>query len=250
MTGLRLVSLGVGDAFSALYYSSCFAVEAEGQWLLMDSPHPIRKIFREGTQAAGMAMDVDRIGALILTHLHGDHASGVEGLAFYFRYVLGRRLPVITHPEIAAQLWCKHLAGGMEWSLQEAHKPPVQRMPDEFVEIIPLAESETLRWGPFSLSCRKTIHNIPTIALMVRAAGRTLGYSADTAYDPSLIDWLAPADLIVHEACGGFMHTPYEDLLTLSPELRAKMLILHYPDTFDVEASAIEPIRQGKMYTV
>jgi ribonuclease BN (tRNA processing enzyme) len=26
-----------------------------------------------------------------------------------------------------------------------------------------------------------------------------LGYSADTAYDPTLIDWLADADLIIHE---------------------------------------------------
>src|SRR6202035_5619259 len=114
MSGLRLLSLGVGEAFSALYYSSCFALEADGHWLLMDSPHPIRKIFREGTLAAGLPMDVDRIEALALTHLHADHASGVEGLAFYFRYVLGRKLPIITHPEVAEQLWSKHLAGSME----------------------------------------------------------------------------------------------------------------------------------------
>ena len=31
---LSFVTLGVGDAFSALYYSSCLAVEAEGQVLL------------------------------------------------------------------------------------------------------------------------------------------------------------------------------------------------------------------------
>src|SRR5438105_2610969 len=119
MTGFRLLSLGVGDAFSALYYSSCFLLEAEGQWLLVDCPHPIRKIVREGTLAAGMPLDVDRIQAVVLTHLHGDHASGVEGLAFYYRYVLGRKLPVITHPDVEALLWNKYLAGSMEWALQE-----------------------------------------------------------------------------------------------------------------------------------
>jgi ribonuclease BN (tRNA processing enzyme) len=250
MSGLRLLSLGVGDAFSALYYSSCFALEAEGHWLLVDCPHPIRKIVREGASAAGLSLDVDRIEALVLTHLHGDHASGVEGLAFYFRYILGRKLRLITHPDVIAHLWTKHLAGGMEWSLQEVHQPPVRRLPEEFLDIISVEENQTLHEGPFRLACRKTIHNIPTIALTIHAAGRTLGCSADTAYDPSLIDWLAPADLIVHEACGGFLHTPYEALLGLPQEIRDKMRILHYPDTFDVKASAIEPVHQGRIYYV
>jgi ribonuclease BN (tRNA processing enzyme) len=250
MSGFRLLSLGVGDAFSALYYSSCFALEAGGHWLLMDSPHPIRKIFREGTHAAGTPMDVDRIEAIILTHLHGDHASGVEGLAFYFHYILGRKLPLITHPDVAALLWNKHLAGSMEWSVQHAHEAPIHRTLDDFIELRLLEENQTLVHGPFSLQCRKTIHNIPTISLKIEAAGRTLGYSADTAFDPTLIDWLACADRIVHEASGSFMHTPYESLLTLPQEVRRKMFILHYPDTFNVEASALEAMRQGKIYEI
>jgi hypothetical protein len=248
MSGLRLLSLGVGDAFSALYYSSCFLLEAEGQWLLGDCPHPIRKVFREGTNAAGMPMDVDRIQALVLTHLHGDHASGIEGLAFYFRYVLGRKLPVITHAAVEAKLWSQYLAGSMEWSLQEAGQPPVQRAYTDFIDWIPIVENQTLRHGPFQLQCRPTIHNIPTIALKIAAAGRTLGYSADTAFDSSLIDWLSPADSIIHEASGGFMHTPYETLLALPKNVRAKMSLIHYPDNFDVEAATIEPLRQGKIY--
>jgi ribonuclease BN (tRNA processing enzyme) len=193
-------------------------------------------------------MDVDRIQALVLTHLHGDHASGVEGLAFYFRYVLGRKLPVITHPTVEAKLWNHYLAGSMEWSLQEAGQPPVQRQQDEFIEWIPIAENQSLRYGPFTLQCRPTIHNIPTIALKIQAAGRTLGYSADTAFDASLLDWLSPTDAIIHEASGGFMHTSYETLLALPIALRAKIRLIHYPDNFNVESSAIEPLRQGKIY--
>ncbi len=45
------------------------------------------------------------------------------------------------------------------------------------------------------------------------------------------------------------MHTPYENLFTLPAALlRQKMLLIHYPDTFDVEASAVEPVRQGQIY--
>jgi ribonuclease BN (tRNA processing enzyme) len=248
MSGLRLISLGVGDAFSALHYSSCFLLEAEGRRLLIDCPHPIRKVFREGTLAAGELIDVDGIDGLVLTHLHGDHASGVEGLAFYYRFVLGRKLPVITHPDVEAKLWGQYLSGSMEWSRQADGLPPAQRQQSDFIDWIPIVETQTLRHGPFTLECRPTIHNIPTIALRIGAAGRTLGYSADTIFDPALIDWLASADAIVHEASGGFMHTPYESLLALPKQTRAKMRIVHYPDTFDVAKSQIEALRQGRLY--
>ena len=49
--------------------------------------------------------------------------------------------------------------------------------------------------GPFAISTFPATHSVPTTALFVEAAGRKFGYSADTAYDPRLIDWLSPADL-------------------------------------------------------
>ena len=80
-----------------------------------------------------------------------------------------------------------------------------------------------------------------------------LGYSADTAYDPTLIEWLDDADLIVHETTTMIhtgVHTPYEKLAALPESLRSKMRLTHYPDDFDVNASVIEPLRQGRIYEV
>ena len=96
---------------------------------------------------------------------------------------------------------------------------------------------------------RRTIHHIPTSALRIRAGGRTLGFSSDTAYDESLIAWLAEADLVVHETNLG-VHTPYEKLAALPADLRAKMRLIHYTDFFDTENSAIEPLVQGRRYDV
>lgn len=112
MGAVRLLVLGVGDAFSARSYSSCLAVETEGVWLLIDCPHPIRKMMHEASIAAGIAFDVGDVAALVLTHLHADHASGVEGIAFFARYMLDRRLPLLAHPDVLADLWPRHLAGG------------------------------------------------------------------------------------------------------------------------------------------
>jgi ribonuclease BN (tRNA processing enzyme) len=250
LSGLRLLVLGVGDAFSALYYSTCLALEAEGSWLLVDCPHPIRKILRESSSAAGVPLDVGQLGALALTHLHADHSSGLEGLAFFARFIAGRRLPLLIHPEVQARLWEGHLAGSMECSIGHPGAAPVCRGLDEFFEVMPLGEDQPVQVGPFSVRCRRTLHSIPTTALQVRATGRCLGYSADTAYDPTLIEWLAPADLIVHETNPGLMHTPYEDLARLPAPLRAKMRLIHYPDDFDLAASAIEPLRQGQYLPV
>ena len=64
MSGMRLLCLGNGDAFSSLYYSTCFALESGERWLLVDCPHPIRKIVREGAAAAKVNFDVSLIDAI------------------------------------------------------------------------------------------------------------------------------------------------------------------------------------------
>ena len=127
---------------------------------------------------------------------------------------------------------------------------PLPRMTfGDYFDWSPLEETSTATFGPFSIECRRTIHHIPTTALRIRAAGRCLGYSADTAFDPGLIEWLAEADLVVHETNYG-AHTPYEKLAALPAPLRARMRLIHYPDDFDVAASVVEPLRQGCRYPV
>ena len=123
MSGLRFVPLGVGDAFSALYYSSCLAVQAEGEWLLLDCPHPIRKMLREAVPG----LDLDHVRAVALSHDHADHCSGVECAGFYSRFTLGRKLTLLTPPEIATALWQGHLAAGMEWVTPQEGAAPQRR---------------------------------------------------------------------------------------------------------------------------
>jgi ribonuclease BN (tRNA processing enzyme) len=91
---------------------------------------------------------------------------------------------------------------------------------------------------------------VPTSALLIEAAGVRLGYSADTAFDPELIEFLSTADLIIHETNFGPAHTPYADLAALPAELRARMRLIHYPDSLDLEASVIQPMRQGEVVLV
>lgn len=249
---MTFLPLGVGDAFSAQFYSSCLAVRAPGEsgdaWLLIDCPHPIRKIMREASQSAGVALDIDAISAVVLTHLHADHASGLEGFCYYSYFALKRRPRIVAHPDVLARLWSGHLAAGMECLMDRSFHVHHKDAADYF-DAVPLVENAPLTLGAFTLECRKTIHHVPTTALRVHAGGRSLGYSADTAFDRGLIDWLGAADLVIHETNYG-VHTPYSALAELPQDVREKMRLIHYPDDFDRAASVIEPLKQGVLYQV
>jgi ribonuclease BN (tRNA processing enzyme) len=247
MDGFRIVVAGVGDAFSARYYSSCFAVVAGERWLLVDCPHPIRKMLAEASQSTDVKLDFDRFDGVLITHLHADHCSGLEGLAYYFRYVLGRKLPLVIHPDVVRNLWGTSLAAGMERSVQADGRVEERRLED-FFELCDLSDSCTI--GPFTIRARLTKHSIATTAFHISAMGHSIGYSADTTFDPALVEWLSSADLIVHEAGGVFPHTSIEELAGLPATLTRRMRVIHYPDAFDMSASPIEPLRQGACYNV
>jgi ribonuclease BN (tRNA processing enzyme) len=250
MSGLRLLSLGVGNAFSAVSYSTCLAVEAEGRWLLIDCPHPIRKIVREASLSAGVSFDVGDVYALVLTHMHADHVSGLEGLAYYNKFFLNRPLKLLADKGVSEHLWSGHLSAGMQFARQEQGGQIVEYRMSDFIELHDLPDRRPFVCGPFTISTFPATHSVPTTALFIEAAGRKFGYSADTAYDPRLIEWLSPADLIVHEANEDYPHTPYEQLAALPESLRKKMLVVHYPDGFDPPGREVELMRQGQSYWV
>lgn len=250
MADLRFLVLGVGDAFSALYYSACFAVQAENTWLLIDCPHPIRKMLREASLPAGLSLDIADIHGILLTHLHADHASGLEGYAFFSRYVLnGQRARVYAHPTVSEHLWRGHLSGSMEWSAKPGEEPH-QRFLHDFIDLNDLSDTEAAEIGPFRVECRRNLHSIPATAFRIWAGSRCLGYSADTIYDTGLIGWLNAADVIIHEAGEGSVHTPYAQLAALPLAVRSKMRLIHYSDRFDRQASILEPLQQGRIYKV
>ena len=252
MSNVRLIPLGVGGAFTARYYTTCMALGLDDDWLLIECPHPIRKLLREGSLASGVKLDLERIRGVVLSHLHADHSSGLEDYGFFSYYALGRRAVLAVYPEVSARLWDGLLAGGMGESRPSGatHRRSRKKL-DEYFDLIPLKTDGPVMLGPFAIECRPTIHAVPTTAFRITVGGRTLAFSADTAFDPTLIDWLADADLIVHEASDddeSTVHTPYTQLAQLPESLRQRMRLIHYSDVFDLATSVIEPLQQGRCY--
>jgi ribonuclease BN (tRNA processing enzyme) len=251
---LVVLPLGVGDAFSARWYSSAFAVGAieaggDATWILIDCPHPIRKMLVEGCASTPFDLDLPNIEAVVLTHLHGDHASGLESYGFFSHFALQQRARILTHPAVEKRLWANHLAAGMDHLLDAAGGSREMSQNDYF-DISPLRPGLTTTVGPFSIDCRMTIHHVPTTALRISAFGRVFAFSADTSFDAELLAWLfEDADVVFHETNLG-AHTPYEKLAALPPALRARMRLYHFPDFFDVDGSAIECLVPGRVVEV
>ncbi|MBT3221187.1 MAG: MBL fold metallo-hydrolase [Proteobacteria bacterium] len=231
--------LGVGDAFSQRFYSSCLLVEGDDYKVLIDCPHPIRKMMFE----ANVDVDIGDIDAVVLTHLHADHCSGLEGFAYFAHFVLQRKVRLVAHPIVVERLWQNSLAAGMGLLLGEQGQIVTTDF-DDFFEFCPLDFEAPTTLGPFQIHARPTRHHIPTTALRLCLGERELGYSADTSFDVELIHWLCSADLIIHETNYG-IHTPYEALAALPASTRQRMRLIHYPDDRDWSNTAIAALKQG-----
>lgn len=244
----EVIVLGVGDAFTERYFPSALLLVCDGVHLAVDCPDLYRRVLREAGDRAGRRLSASAVDHCLITHLHGDHVNGLEMFAFYKHFVDQRPLELIATDPVRADLWPGRLAPSMAvlWDGQHYNDYTFE----DYFRYHGLAPGQELQVGPFRIEARYTQHHIPTSALRIHAAGRTFGYSADTAFDAELVDWLAPSDLIVHETNLGPAHTDYESLAALPADLRARMRLIHYTDDFDHEERAIALCHEGDVYSV
>jgi ribonuclease BN (tRNA processing enzyme) len=248
MSDFEVVVLGVGDTFSEQHCSTAMLLVCDGFQLAIDCPDQYRGVLRDAAQVSGRALSLSEIDHVLITHVHGDHMNGLEGVAYFKHFVDGRRLRLITAPEVRENIWEERLKASMGTLWDGAQYRQLGF--EDYFEHLPLSWTESISVGPFEIRARRTIHHVPTSALLVECAGRTLGYSADTAFDPELISFLSAADLIIHETNFGPAHTPYSSLAALPAALRSKMRLVHYPDSFDLASSNITPLQEGQILRV
>lgn len=234
--------IGTGDAFSAARCGSSALVFAPGGHVLIDCPDGIMRALADASRASGRAFGPASIDDVLLTHLHGDHANGLEALGF-FRWLERRRhghpLPRLhTHAQAAARLW-ERLAPAMD-------QGGTAGLADYF-DLRLLPPDGAAHVAGLSVRHRMGRHAVPSCGFLVGDGRRTLGWSGDTAWDPAHVEWLAQADFVVHETGPEPAHTPVEHLNGLPAGLRARMGLVHMPDGFDPASTAIRLLRDGEL---
>lgn len=248
MSRFEVVALGVGDTFSAEHNTASLLLECDGFRLAVDCPDRYRGVLNGVSRRTGRSLQLEDIDDVFITHVHGDHMNGLEGVAFYKRFAEHKRVRLHATKDVRDVIWDQRLRAPMEtlWDGATYHKLGF----DDYFDFTASPWDEEFEIGPFHLTLRRTKHHVPTAAMLVRVDDRTFGYSSDTAFDPGLIAFLSRASVIVHETNLGPAHTAYSDLLALPLEIRRRMRLIHYPDRFDLDKSEISCLAEGDVLSL
>jgi ribonuclease BN (tRNA processing enzyme) len=190
---VRLTTIGTGSVPpSPARVNPGHLVEAAG-----DDGRPVRLLMDCGSgvvhRMATLGLDWAGVTHLALTHFDQDHTSDVAALFLAWRYgqlpprsapvtVLGPPGTQALMERLAAALWHRLLAPGF----------PVR------VDEVPPGETRELAPG-VTVTTRAVRHEPESVAYDVRAGGRRLVYTGDTAPDPSLGAWARGADVLLTE---------------------------------------------------
>ena len=252
-THMRVLILGVGDAFTRRHFSTSALIAAPGGHVLIDCPDLVHRVVREASDGAGWGVDAVDVGDVILTHLHGDHCNGLESFGFLKRIMresdpASERPRLYTVPVVAERLW-ERLAPSMD----APFSPGAPSQLDDFFDVRLLsldAGAPAVDVAGLQVRCRLTTHSVPTIGLLIADGNGTLGWSGDTGFEAAHVEWLSEADVIVHESNLGSMHTPIERLNALPDEVRSKIRLIHLPDDFDPSCTDLKPLREGEVLEI
>lgn len=177
----------------------------------------------------------DRLDAVVLSHLHGDHMSDLWVIRYAVDAYLrsGRRreaLPVYAPPEPAAEF------GLLPY--KEALRA-IAAKPGQDVDL----------GGGVTLSFARTDHPLLCNAVAVRSGTTKFVYSADTAYSEEIAAFAAGADLLLCEATLQESHQELQRLghLTAAAAARlataagvSKVLLTHFSPEMDLAVTRAE----------
>ncbi|MCH2136543.1 MAG: MBL fold metallo-hydrolase [Phycisphaerales bacterium] len=245
---MEVLITGIGDAFTARYFGSSGLIRSDRGLVAIDCPGAVMAMYRQAAEVSGWAVDATDVADILLTHLHGDHSDGLETLGFANRYLRQppRRPRLHALPEVLDRVWEK-LGPAMDGATKSAGETSTL---SDYFEPCPIEPGEIRDVGGLSVQCRRGVHSLPCMALRIEREGCSLAWSGDTEFVPELIDWLAEADVVVHECGEQFKHTRYADLATLPLDLQGRIRLIHLPDGADVPLAPLRPLLQGEVLEI
>lgn len=227
----KLIFLGSGSAFTVgadNFQSNMMLISDRDQKLLIDAGSDIRFSLR----AAGFShLDITDI---YVSHLHTDHAGGLEYIGFSTKFDPRCDRPnLYLSKELVDELWQHTLSGGMrsiEGNIADL---------ETFFQVHPIEKDDQFIWENIAFELIQVNHVdnsyflMPAYGLRFEVDGVKVFLTTDTKFclDHNLehYQW---ADLIFEDcetSCfPSSIHAHYKQLLTLPAEIRQKMWLYHY----------------------
>jgi ribonuclease BN (tRNA processing enzyme) len=217
---LTVTFAGSGDAFgSGGRFQACFHLRRPGMPdVLIDCGATSLTALKR------LGLAPDQIGAVFVSHLHGDHFGGLPFLILDGQFAK-RTLPLtVAGPPGTSQ----RLTEAMEVMF-----PGSSAIARSFeVDVVELIPGATVRIAGIDVTAWELVHpsGATPLGLRLSVDGRTIGYTGDTAWTDSLTDIASGADLFIAEAYYHDKAVPYHlrlaDLTEHADQLRARRVVL------------------------
>jgi ribonuclease BN (tRNA processing enzyme) len=190
---MKLTVIGSSDAFgSGGRLQTCFHVaHAGGEFLIDCGATSLIGLARQG-------IDPNRIKTIFVTHLHGDHYSGLVWWLIHAIHVAHRTEPLtVVGPEGIEKRFLTTAEALFPGATKTERRFDLRFV--TFKERVPI-EMGAVRVTPFEVSHPS---GAPPYALRFEVDGRTLAFSGDTEWVENLIPAASGADLFICE-CSAF----------------------------------------------
>jgi len=246
---LSLFPIGSGSAFTKKLYQNNLLIIKGNTHLLIDC----------GTRAPEalhrLGLPVTEINNFLITHSHADHVGGLEEVILMGRYVSRTKPSIIITKEYQKILWNQSMCGGA--AMNEVHDGKPLEFEDYWTILRPRQvknfnrDTHQIQFENLKLTLFRTKHypdNAPTWKESAYSIGCIIDdrilFTGDTRFDPELLQEFTsrfPIELIFQDVqfFPGGVHSPFDDLKTLPAELKAKMLLMHYPDTWQTHEQKV-----------
>jgi ribonuclease BN (tRNA processing enzyme) len=232
---MKLTIVGSGDAFgSGGRFNTCFMIETAGRTILID--------FGASSLVALRAQSIDpnRIDAIILTHLHGDHFGGLPFLFLDGQFLSRRTRPLVIAGPPGSRARIEAL---LEIFFPRSGRTP-WRFPWDVVEIALNGTSELIG---LTITTTEVVHfsGGPSTAVRVSDGRSVLAYSGDTEWTDALLPLADGADLFIIECYEHARvvtgHLSWSILKTKLPDLRARRIMITH-----MNASMLAKVEEAK----
>jgi ribonuclease BN (tRNA processing enzyme) len=242
---VKITALGTGSAFCMNNWQTNFLIErpTSGKCLLVDCGGDIRFSLKEAGplglpgRVEGGGVDWIDIDAVYISHAHADHVGGMEALGFIKYFCKLPRPKLFAEYGLLFRLWDNTLRGGME-GLEG-----IDANIETYFDIRPVGRSSSFEWEDIKFDLVQSVHIsaryrlVDSYGLMFTDPenGKRIYLTTDVQFSPetSMKAYYKEADLIVHDCETMYksgVHAHYDQLVTLPPEIKAKMLLTHYQD--------------------
>ena len=228
---MKLIFIGTGSAFTV-------GGNYNSNMLLVDEKNNKKLLIDCGSDARHALFDIGYsykdINDVYVSHLHADHAGGLEWLALTHRFDSSSKKPnLFAHTNVLRQLWNNTLSGGMR-TLQGV----LAELEDFFI-VHDISENSGFIWNQCSFQLVQMVHVVsgfefmPSYGLIFTIKNTKIFITTDTQFAPfQLRDFYKSVDIIFQDcettSTPSGVHAHFNELVALDESIKKKMWLYHY----------------------